>query len=308
MGKGLGVFATRNVKEGTEIFREASIICAKDGEQKWIQIEASVNVLSSDNQKTFRSLAMDCGCRRVKCVETDVMKIWRANSFHNHHESAKGEYVYEVASRLNHSCVFNAYCDFTKEGHIVFFAARDIKRGTEITHSYLAGYGTTAMRRKLYFQRYGFICDCTACKRDLVLPPSHLEQALRHTFLKEVADQGSVVIGGGHTSSEVEAMRSVAAWARKIVPLITELEEKAKRAIFVEVGTTGRLPGCSSPFMRKQFSPIRELITGHNDFGLSEEFLLKLIVRTIFDFCEQTKQSFQSVLENQERYQETPAV
>ncbi|PVH89170.1 hypothetical protein DL98DRAFT_614271 [Cadophora sp. DSE1049] len=292
MGKGLGVFATRNIKEGTEIFREAAILCAKNGEQQWIQIEASLNVLSGDKRMKFLALAMDCGCKRDNCVETDLMKVWRANSFHNHHESAKGEYVYEIASRLNHSCAFNAYRGFTKEGHIVFFASRDIKRGMEITHSYMGGYGTTTMRRKLLFQRSGFICECTACKRDLVLAPSHLEETFQHTFLR-----------GGHIPAEVEALRSVAAWTTKILPGLKRLEDAAKRAIFNQVCTTGRLPGFISPLMQEYFDPIRELIATQNAFGLSDEFLLKFVARSIFDICEKTERSFKFVLENQEKFQ-----
>ncbi|KAK0102309.1 hypothetical protein ONS95_005932 [Cadophora gregata] len=135
-GKGVGIFATRNIKKGEEIFREAPLLVAKEGEQEWIQTEASFNVLSGEKKTAIMALAMECCCKRhpLPCIETSLMKIWKINSFHDHLKGEKGECLYEVASRLNHSCVPNSSCGFAKGSVIVFLAIRDIRKGTEITH------------------------------------------------------------------------------------------------------------------------------------------------------------------------------
>jgi hypothetical protein len=141
-GKGLGMFATCNISKGTEILREAPLFlpsCPND----WLSIEASYAVLSEDKKQRVTALYGHCFGKKSPCVETALMKIWDANSFGA--ENGSSVYVYEIASRINHSCTANTTRGYTQDTYpqIVFRACQEIKQGEEIYADYIGALGGT---------------------------------------------------------------------------------------------------------------------------------------------------------------------
>ena len=108
--------------------------------------------------------------------EKSVAGIWASNAFaldpgdcftpcDEGHVTHAG--VFPTISRLNHSC---RPCTFAawnpKEGVQTVHALRDIRAGTELTHSYLGGGacdGRREPRRAELSRKYRFDCDCEAC-------------------------------------------------------------------------------------------------------------------------------------------------
>ena len=72
--------------------------------------------------------------------------------------------------RMNHDCMPNA-CPTGDDG-IVVRAVRPIKKGQEITISYIDSvphlcFATAAKRQEVLMKHYRFTCDCQACKNQV---------------------------------------------------------------------------------------------------------------------------------------------
>jgi hypothetical protein len=173
-GKGLGMFATKNIKAGTKFFKERPLI-ASIGE--WLRVEASCASLDSETaEKYLWPLMSRCHCGQNPCRETPVMRLWDTNQFEIPREiqdistaysteEKSISCVYAVASYINHACNSNSSYGFTKDLDIVFFAQRNISRGEEITHSYGAVFGPVQFRREVLLTFHHFHCKCTACDK-----------------------------------------------------------------------------------------------------------------------------------------------
>lgn len=74
--------------------------------------------------------------------------------------------LYIMGAMLNHSCVPNCERITRDDGLSVVIANRPIAAGEEISVSYMSSVlGTPLMFRQfLLFHRYGFWCDCKACR------------------------------------------------------------------------------------------------------------------------------------------------
>ncbi|KAK0102310.1 hypothetical protein ONS95_005933 [Cadophora gregata] len=161
------------------------------------------------------------------------------------------------------------------------------------------------MRRKAVQDGYGFKCECTACKNNLTLTPSSVTNSLMKTWMSEIKKQGTPVIGV-QTPQEIAALRAVAAWAKKVVAELNEIEMKAGIALFGEtVNSGGYLPGPTSPFMKKEYFDIASpYFRSQNVFGLSEEFSNKYFVRTMMKLVEQTKNMAEYYAKNEDQFHE----
>jgi hypothetical protein len=187
-GKGLGVFATKNIKAGTKFFKETPLI-ASVGE--WLPVEASCASLDSTIAKKYLwPLMSSCHCGRNPCKETPIMRIWDTNHFDISRkiqdistayssETKSISCVYAVASYINHACNGNSTYGLTKNLDIVFLANRNISRGEEITHCYNTVTGPVQLRRKMILGVHHFICKCSACVKGQTiahcLPPECVE-------------------------------------------------------------------------------------------------------------------------------------
>jgi SET domain-containing protein len=72
--------------------------------------------------------------------------------------------VFEVLSRINHSCSPNAQYSWNeKEGKRRLYAVRDIQKGEEVTIDYV-GVDVLQKDRKIHLEQlYGFMCMCELC-------------------------------------------------------------------------------------------------------------------------------------------------
>ena len=94
-----------------------------------------------------------------------VMSIFAVNNFHIPPYDLG---VFATASRLNHSCVPNVHHSFNPTlKSTTIYAVKDIQAGEELCATYLGGeahYFVRSQRIEILRSRYGFTCDCTACR------------------------------------------------------------------------------------------------------------------------------------------------
>ncbi|OCH89358.1 SET domain-containing protein [Obba rivulosa] len=189
-GRGLGMFATRELRYGDLIFAERPLIVApaaymtrapptETGEPslEWLFMEwedllkAAVGRMSTENQEAYRALANS----HVNDGSPPLLGIMRTNGFSASEallqvfpglsDGPEGRFsaVGKVLSRVNHSCAPNATVvmeplSFTLQ----LIAVKPIALGDEITVTY-CGLLDTQKQRQAQLDSYGFTCECPAC-------------------------------------------------------------------------------------------------------------------------------------------------
>lgn len=177
-GKGLGVFAVRDLKCGTRIMCDRPLIHLTQGNA--MDIPAEFAKLSPDKQALFLSLhcprlaARDD--TRTSIIRTQqglrasaaalsieehvkIMAIYETNAF----EAGVGSVICPEASRINHSCLPNVHHCWNKSiERETVHAVRDIAAGEEILTTYVK-VCIDHVEREKQLNRYGFSCDCPAC-------------------------------------------------------------------------------------------------------------------------------------------------
>ncbi|KAF9036932.1 SET domain-containing protein, partial [Hymenopellis radicata] len=185
---GLGMFATRNIKQGDLILSERALIIFPAA----VPYSADVSGLSAQD---LQRVVLHSGEKLVERL-FDRMNPGQKKAYmslHNSHkldgsgplfgvartngykivplaDSEKGEGdagaysgVFDQLSRINHSCGSNT----TRRFHMPSFsmrlyATRDIRQGEEITANYDSVWESTALRQA-QMDRYGFRCTCSSC-------------------------------------------------------------------------------------------------------------------------------------------------
>ena len=179
-GKGLGVFAKRDIERGTRIMCEEPLISIENKDDVTGMIQGFI-LLDPDQKALFLSLHRGNDEAREALIETVVrerhgscmdkvsgmpiqwqVRITRAfdvNSF----QKIKGSAIYPKASRLNHSCTPNVNHFWNSSlGRETVTTTRDVKVGEEILISYVRLCRTREQRHE-QLQPYGFRCICLAC-------------------------------------------------------------------------------------------------------------------------------------------------
>jgi hypothetical protein len=91
--------------------------------------------------------------------------VYRSNAF-SRGDGVEGGVIYEVHSRINHSCAPNMIKDY--DGFTaVTCCLQDVEAGQELTISYLASSdakSTTDQRRETLQRKYNFRCRCERCE------------------------------------------------------------------------------------------------------------------------------------------------
>ncbi|CAD7088383.1 unnamed protein product [Hermetia illucens] len=72
--------------------------------------------------------------------------------------------IYDLASLVEHSCFPNLSKSFTKKGDVIFWAAVDIKKGTNLSICYSDALWGTASRQNHLLETKLFKCECVRCK------------------------------------------------------------------------------------------------------------------------------------------------
>lgn len=149
-GKGLGMFALKDILPGTFLLLETPLLVLYKLETDRA-IDAIVDTLSPEKKQIFMSLSRHIG------DESEPLKgrIVDCNAFSIMDEQASG--VFETASRINHCCVPNAWYEWRESiGRLVVWNRFKLLEGEEVTIDY--GHGKKDLR-----ENYGFECSCGAC-------------------------------------------------------------------------------------------------------------------------------------------------
>jgi len=186
-GKGLGIFALRQIPRGTCIFSEQPLVALPAGAKGHEDVHKEFEKLSALQLQHFGSLACNMGV-----IHPGVEHVVRSRLAHEGKRGAEldeatgeelklraifqtnsvmmgssGEYgigVFPTYSRLNHSCIPNVHCSFNpKLGQETIFAVRSIEKGEEILTSYIHLLRTRG-QRAAELKQWGINCDCKACK------------------------------------------------------------------------------------------------------------------------------------------------
>lgn len=182
-GKGYGLVVTKNFKSDELILVERPLIIANHvyGQSLKGSITNAIYAAHSEalskfyklhNPLTLWSYWDDPHFGNFLTLEEN---IWNSNCLAfprdplnpENHKSA----VFELASRINHSCLCNAEWEWNaKSGRIELYAWTDLKVGDEVTIDYLGlpAWEMTAQQRRSELARdYNFLCRCKACDNEL---------------------------------------------------------------------------------------------------------------------------------------------
>ncbi|KAJ3515324.1 hypothetical protein NLJ89_g1835 [Agrocybe chaxingu] len=192
--KGLGVFATRDIKVGELIFSERPLLVVPTGiramspipkhysQEKKLQIamfqqeksvEPAVDRMDEAQKKAFMALANshkeDGSGPLYGIIRTNGIGL---GNLGDGPKPPAGQYyppqfmytaICELGSRINHSCMPNVKFSFKLSSFsLQSSASKDIKAGEELFYSYCPVLQTAADRRK-DLAPYGFECKCPAC-------------------------------------------------------------------------------------------------------------------------------------------------
>jgi len=128
-------------------------------------------------------------------TEEEIMHVYHVVLSNGHEmihpftSETYGMGIFPTASYLNHSCLPNAFWYNDGSGMLVFKAKREIKKGEEITTSYLDSTDILYFRQKGLLDSYFFYCQCQQCQFQMSLPmfkceqcgdPLRLEDSTRH--------------------------------------------------------------------------------------------------------------------------------
>jgi hypothetical protein len=158
-GKGIGVFASRDICRGEIIFYDAVKMKLPRGRHD-VSAEAlqqAYNNMSKQDQDAFMQLHEG----PVK-YSSKLLRIFKANAFE--HEGFA--LVYYKISKVNHSCLPSAeIVGLGAETGTELVAVKNIRKGEEVFISYFGlinSYGRS-QRREWLQGSFGFACTCTVC-------------------------------------------------------------------------------------------------------------------------------------------------
>lgn len=196
-GKGLGVFATRDLDTGDEILVEKGSLWCSDTqylEDRASQLIQNFGTLDEQVQIEYLKLHSAPNPTEVQALheyfKTSILpgddphsqetlrkyilvcRIYNANSFEiepskrdeSGHKVPAQSAVFIEASRFNHSCDPNLWyhCDTTR-GYFRATASRPIETGEELTINYIPVLPVRADRLRDLKMRWGFDCRCNVC-------------------------------------------------------------------------------------------------------------------------------------------------
>ena len=153
-GKGMGMIATRDIKNGELILEERPVLNITLGES----LENQFIQLSNEVQKKVMSLY------NAHPSFGELKGIMNSNKFAVD-ESNEGSVLCIESSRFNHSCLPNVLHRYSKPFERIF-AIRDIKNGEELYTSYIQSevmMKSTTERKKFLMLIWRFVCMCEFC-------------------------------------------------------------------------------------------------------------------------------------------------
>lgn len=166
-GKGKGVIAARDIKQGELVIRERPLFVVP------LQINSSPTALisgllaktNSADQAAFMNLSCVNFPKHLepeKSPEEVALAIFQTNAV----AAGNGVGIFPRMARLNHGCssAFNVvYSWREKEGVLVVYALKSIRKGEELLTTYTELRRPREQRRAYLTEHYGFYCTCSAC-------------------------------------------------------------------------------------------------------------------------------------------------
>lgn len=200
------------------------------------------------------------------------MKIWDANSFESESESdPEGSCIYTLACRFNHECIPNVgNCT------IVFLAARDIRRGEELTISHYPRQMTADERREHLEYVYGFVCGCRHCESQKAVTRSDVDRMYIDHHKINLCRRRS-----DRVQQQRRVLLMVGDWYTGMSKKLFFLRDEF-RVLLTEKRLFSRILGDSG--VREQLvkdfvEKMGRLLRANNDFGIEEEVIKKYLAR-----------------------------
>ncbi|KAH6612864.1 hypothetical protein B0J18DRAFT_414220 [Chaetomium sp. MPI-SDFR-AT-0129] len=194
-GKGLGVFATKDIPRNADIMRDPPAFQTWKGEdlverhRRFIMLPVTTrqNILKLSDGKPvldYHAIVYAKYPRNNKYEKESIIEIFKlediidTNAFTIAHGTNLTAELFLNGCRINHSCIPNVdQVDNEGTGDLVMRANRDINPGEEITTSYIMRAAPREIRQRELSGRWGFTCQCPACDLGHPFSRSH-EQRL----------------------------------------------------------------------------------------------------------------------------------
>jgi hypothetical protein len=161
-GKGQGMIAASQIPKGARILSETPVFIVPKYDFDFQHLECvvtgEVGRLIESQRKAFFALHNIYGDSH-----SNELGIARTNVLPLGSNASQGGLFLE-ASRINHSCRHNAQNTWNSAlGRLTVHALKDIKKGDEITISYLAASENYAARQARLKAAFDFDCNCSLC-------------------------------------------------------------------------------------------------------------------------------------------------
>jgi hypothetical protein len=168
-GKGLGLFARRKIKRGTRIVVETPLFTIRP--QNTAGGDAyTLQQLFNDVENAYKQLSPGEKAAYLTCFDNrpaDDKETSREVLIFKNNAAPLSDGTFGIfpkMAKINHSCKPNAVSVYSEpQGTRIIWAARDIKKGEEITITYVPLLQTTEQRRE-GLANYGFHCECEVCR------------------------------------------------------------------------------------------------------------------------------------------------
>ncbi|ORY09142.1 hypothetical protein BCR34DRAFT_589506 [Clohesyomyces aquaticus] len=217
-GKGKGLIAAEDIPMGTRIISEKPIIDSgqdvADMEQLQIRICQQVSSLGQEQQREFLSME---NIYPYSNTAERLRGIFRTNALPIGPDLATGG-IFFKACRINHACDCNAVNFWNGNiKQLTIRAVRDIRKGEEITISYLPGYRNRQLRQEELWKNFKFMCSCRLCS----LPPDQSKDS--DTKLDRIYEIDCIIEQGG-VSALVSSARRMLSYVDEQVRLFNARE------------------------------------------------------------------------------------
>lgn len=170
-GKGMGIFAARDVQVGERILAEAplarwTIAKNQPSHVRLKSFAAVVEGMSSARREAFFSLSQ---AEHHHAQQRTMMGTWLTNALPIEYEDGNDEHdtgaIFATICRLNHACAPNCHHEWNAAlGMETVHAIRPIRKGEELSISYLLPAGRPRAERQARLrEQFGFSCGCAMC-------------------------------------------------------------------------------------------------------------------------------------------------
>ncbi|KAF5362840.1 hypothetical protein D9758_007114 [Tetrapyrgos nigripes] len=166
-GKGKGMIAIRDIKQGELIIRERPlfVVPPQISVSPTTLIAQNLQRLSPAGYESFFNLSYVHLPENVD-PDVDINEVALAIFQTNAVSAGNDVGIFPRMARLNHGCssAFNSvYMWREKEGVLAVHALKDIKKGEELLTTYTNMKRPRNQRRQYLQQQYGFYCTCSVC-------------------------------------------------------------------------------------------------------------------------------------------------